>query len=48
MDILFKNGTILTQTDPSVSEAILVRNGYIAAVGNLSEVEKQADRKSVV
>ena len=42
MDILFKNGIILTQTDPSVSEAILVRNGYIAAVGNLSEVEKQA------
>ena len=42
MDILFKNGTILTQTDPSVSEAILVRNGHIAAVGNLSDVEKQA------
>ena len=43
MDILFKNGTILTQTDPSVSEAILVRNGYIAAVGNLSDVEKQVE-----
>ena len=43
MDILFKNGIILTQTDPSVSEAILVRNGYIAAVGNLSDVEKQVE-----
>lgn len=42
MDILFKNGTILTQTDPSVSEALLVRNGYIVVVGNLSDVEKQA------
>ena len=42
MDTIFKNGIILTQTDPSVSEALLVRNGYIAAVGNLSDVEKQA------
>ena len=45
MDILFKNGTILTQTDPSVSEALLVRNGYIVAVGNLSDVQKQAKKK---
>ncbi len=47
-DLIFKNGTILTQSTPSVSEAILVRNGRIFAVGNLSEVEKKAAKNAQI
>ena len=46
-ELIIKNGTILTlnphQEDPSVSEAILVKNGYIFAVGTLSDIEKKSN-----
>ena len=45
-DLIFKNGTFLSQNtrqiDPSVYEAILVKNGYISAIGSLSDIEKKA------
>jgi predicted amidohydrolase YtcJ len=47
-DLIFKNGIILTQEDPSVSEAILVKNGYIFAIGNLSEIEKKAAKNAEI
>lgn len=47
-DIIFKNGTFLSPNDdqmtPSVGEAILVKNGHISAMGNLSDLEKQANK----
>ncbi len=45
-DLIFKNGVFLSQNiqqrDPSVFEAILVKNGYIFAIGSLSDIEKKA------
>jgi predicted amidohydrolase YtcJ len=45
-DLILKNGFFLSQnihqTDPSVWEAILVKNGYISAIGSLSDIEKKA------
>jgi predicted amidohydrolase YtcJ len=44
-DLILKNGIFLSQnihqTDPSVWEAILVKNGYISAIGSLSDIEKK-------
>jgi predicted amidohydrolase YtcJ len=51
-ELIFKNGTILTlnsqKGDPSVCEAILVKNGYIFAVGTLAEIEKKATKNAEV
>ncbi|MDZ7878527.1 MAG: amidohydrolase [Saprospiraceae bacterium] len=45
-DLIFRNGIFLSPNlvfpDPSVWEAILVKNGYIAAMGNLEDIEKKA------
>jgi predicted amidohydrolase YtcJ len=47
IDLIFKNGIFLSQntkkTDPSVIEAILVKNGYISAIGRLLDIEKRAN-----
>ena len=43
MEQLFYNGDIITMEDPADKpEAVLVRNGIIAAVGTLAEVEAKA------
>jgi predicted amidohydrolase YtcJ len=46
IDLILKNGIFLSQniqqTDPSVGTAILVKNGYISAMGSLSDIEKNA------
>lgn len=46
VDLIFKNGVFLSQNtqslDPSVFDAILVKNGYIFAVGSLLDIEKKA------
>ena len=51
-DIIFKNGTFLSPNDdqmtPSVCEAILVKNGHISAMGNLFDLEKQANADVLV
>jgi predicted amidohydrolase YtcJ len=45
-ELIFKNGTILDlhpkKKDPSVLEAILVKNGKISVMGSLADVEKHA------
>jgi predicted amidohydrolase YtcJ len=47
-ELIFKNGTILTQAAPSVCAAVLVKNGYITAVGDLAEIEKKASKKAQI
>jgi predicted amidohydrolase YtcJ len=51
-ELIVKNGTILTLNpdakDPSVSEAILVKNGYIFAVGTLSDIEKKSTNSAQI
>lgn len=47
IDVIFKNGIFLSPNEtamtPSVCEAILVKNGHISAIGDLLDLEKQAN-----
>ena len=42
MDTLYHNGTVITMERPLRAEAVLVRNGRIAAVGAAAELRAQA------
>ncbi|MCH5249303.1 MAG: amidohydrolase [Lachnospiraceae bacterium] len=42
METIFYNGTIITMEESSVPEAVLVREGSIAALGSLEDVKKAA------
>ena len=42
MEKLYLNGTILTMETPETAEAVLTRDGKIAAVGSQAELEAMA------
>ena len=42
MDTLYRNGTVITMERPLRAEAVLVRDGRIAAVGAAAELRAQA------
>lgn len=48
MEALFYNGTIITMEKDSVPEAVLVKEGKIAALGSLEDVKKAAENPEMV